>query len=118
MVWFGFQNRVSLCSPSRPRTLFVDQIDLEPIDLPACAFLVQGVKARTTMPSFGGHLESKLPLHTLEGLGQISQLSHAQVSWCFVLFCFVSFRFVSFRFVSFGLVLEAVSHVVLADLAV
>ena len=38
--------------------------------------------------------------------------------FCFVLFCFVLFRFVSFRFVSFGLVLEAVSHVVLADLAV
>jgi hypothetical protein len=45
-----FQDRVSLYSPGCPGTHFVDQAGLELRNLPASAFRVLGLKARTTTP--------------------------------------------------------------------
>jgi hypothetical protein len=46
--WFGFRDRVSLCSPGYPGTHFVDQADLELRNLPASASQVLGLKACAT----------------------------------------------------------------------
>jgi hypothetical protein len=46
---FGFQDRVSLCSPGCLGTHFVDQVGLELRNLPASASRVLGLKACATM---------------------------------------------------------------------
>ena len=48
--WGGVHDRVSLCSPSCPRTHFVDQAGLELRNLSASASQMQGLQACTTMP--------------------------------------------------------------------
>jgi hypothetical protein len=50
-LFFGFWDRVSLCSPGCPGTHFVDQAGLELRNLPASASQVLGLKACATTPS-------------------------------------------------------------------
>jgi hypothetical protein len=51
-VWFGFQDRVSLCSPGCSGTHSVDQAGLELRNPPASASRVLGLKAWATTPGF------------------------------------------------------------------
>jgi hypothetical protein len=48
LVWFVFQDRVSLCYPGCPGTHSVDQAGLELRNLPASASQVLGLKACAT----------------------------------------------------------------------
>jgi hypothetical protein len=48
LVWFGFQSRVSLCSPDCPGTQSVEWAGLELRDLPASASGVVGIKECAT----------------------------------------------------------------------
>jgi hypothetical protein len=50
VLFFVFQDRVSLCSPGCPGTHSVDQAGLELRYLPASASQVLGLKACTTTP--------------------------------------------------------------------
>jgi hypothetical protein len=51
VLFFVFQDRVSLCSPGYPGTHFVDQTGLELRNLPASASRVLGLKACATTPA-------------------------------------------------------------------
>jgi hypothetical protein len=62
-LFFGFRDRVSLCSPGCPGTHSVDQAFLELRNLPASASQVLGLKACATMTGEEDYFEACLWTH-------------------------------------------------------